>query len=155
MGGANLAARYRIGEGVIGARGVADLARSGDRIGMDVYGERTLETRFVLQARTGVWHWNDKYRPDRDAANFGYVLGAGYKMFPRSMILVDFQHDMNRIAGQRFRAMLWLAYAEGSSHKEIATVLGVKTASVKLLLFRARRRLAGLLGRPVAAKGGA
>ena len=47
----------------------------------------------------------------------------------------------------RERAMLWLAYAEGSSHAEIAQVLGVKTASVKLLLFRARRRMAGLLGR--------
>ena len=35
----------------------------------------------------------------------------------------------------------------------IAGVLGVKTASVKLLLFRARRRLARLLGHP--AKGGA
>ena len=51
----------------------------------------------------------------------------------------------------RERAMLWLAYAEGSSHQEIAAALGVKTASVKLLLFRARRRLAGILGRaPVA-----
>ena len=47
----------------------------------------------------------------------------------------------------RERAMLWLAYAEGSSHQEIAAALGVKTASVKLLLFRARRRLAGILGR--------
>ena len=47
----------------------------------------------------------------------------------------------------RDRAMLWLAYAEGSSPQEIATALGVKTASVKLLLFRARRRLAGILGR--------
>lgn len=53
----------------------------------------------------------------------------------------------------RDRAMLWLAYAEGSSHDEIAGAMGVKTASVKLLLFRARRRLAALLGRPV--KGGA
>ena len=35
----------------------------------------------------------------------------------------------------RERAMLWLAYAEGSSHQEIAAALGVKTASVKLLLF--------------------
>lgn len=111
MGGANAAVRYRIGEGVIGARGAADLARSGDRIGVDVYGERTLETRFVLQARTGVWHWNDKLRADRDAASVGYVLGAGYKLFPRSLVLVDFQHDMNRIAGQRFRAMLWLTIA--------------------------------------------
>ena len=43
------------------------------------------------------------------------------------------------------REMLWLAYAQGSSHAEIADVLGLKTASVKLLLFRARRKLAGLL----------
>jgi RNA polymerase sigma-70 factor (ECF subfamily) len=54
----------------------------------------------------------------------------------------------------RDRAMLWLAYAEGSSHQEIAGVLGLKTASVKLMLFRARRRLAALLGRQPA-KGGA
>src|SRR6187402_2498604 len=53
----------------------------------------------------------------------------------------------------RERAMLWLAYAEGSSHQEIAAALGVKTASVKLLLFRARRRLAGILGRVPAIHG--
>lgn len=47
----------------------------------------------------------------------------------------------------RERALLWLAYAQGSSHREIADTLGVKTASVKLLLFRARRRLAKFLGR--------
>jgi RNA polymerase sigma-70 factor, ECF subfamily len=54
----------------------------------------------------------------------------------------------------RERALLWLAYAEGSSHQEIAGALGVKPGSVKALLFRARRRLAGLLGRRPA-KGGA
>jgi RNA polymerase sigma-70 factor (ECF subfamily) len=48
----------------------------------------------------------------------------------------------------RERAMLWLAYAQGASHREIADVLGVKTASIKLLLFRARRKLAGLLRGP-------
>jgi RNA polymerase sigma-70 factor (ECF subfamily) len=45
----------------------------------------------------------------------------------------------------RDRAMLWLAYVEGFSHKEIAQVLGMKTPSIKLLLFRARRRLAGIM----------
>ncbi|HVJ92852.1 MAG TPA: hypothetical protein VM580_23790 [Labilithrix sp.] len=111
MGGGNLSLRWHFGEGHLGARGAADVARSGNRIGLDVYGERTLETRYVLSARTGVWHWNDELRSDRDATNFGYVLGAGYKMFPRSLVLADFQHDMNRIAGQRFRAMLWLTLA--------------------------------------------
>lgn len=46
------------------------------------------------------------------------------------------------------REMLWLAYALGSSHAEIAEMLGVKSGSVKVLLLRARRKLAGLLGRP-------
>jgi RNA polymerase sigma-70 factor (ECF subfamily) len=46
----------------------------------------------------------------------------------------------------RDRDLLWLAYANGSSHAQIAETIGVKVASVKLLLFRARRRLAGLLG---------
>ena len=50
----------------------------------------------------------------------------------------------------RERELLWLAYAQGSSHREIAECLGLRTGSVKLLLFRARRRLASLLrgGRP-------
>jgi RNA polymerase sigma-70 factor (ECF subfamily) len=48
------------------------------------------------------------------------------------------------------REMLWLAYAHGSSHAEIADAMGLKTASIKLLLFRARRKLAHLLqgGKP-------
>jgi RNA polymerase sigma-70 factor (ECF subfamily) len=45
----------------------------------------------------------------------------------------------------RERAMLWLAYAEGASHREIAAVLGLSPASLKPMLFRARRRLAALL----------
>jgi RNA polymerase sigma-70 factor, ECF subfamily len=49
----------------------------------------------------------------------------------------------------RERAMLWLAYAEGASHQEIAAVLGVRAGSLKPMLFRARRKLAALLGRVV------
>jgi RNA polymerase sigma-70 factor (ECF subfamily) len=46
----------------------------------------------------------------------------------------------------REREMLWLAYAQGSTHRDIAGTLGVKAASVRLLLFRARHKLAALLG---------
>ena len=56
--------------------------------------------------------------------------------------------DLERAMAQlkpRDRMMLWLAYAQGESHRDIATALGLKTGSVKLLLFRARRKLAGLL----------
>ena len=48
----------------------------------------------------------------------------------------------------RQRSLLWLAYAQGWSHEEIATALGVKTASLKAMLFRARHRLAVILKNP-------
>ncbi len=47
----------------------------------------------------------------------------------------------------RERAMLWLAYAEGASHDEIAGAMGIRVASLKPMLFRARRKMAALLGR--------
>jgi RNA polymerase sigma-70 factor (ECF subfamily) len=65
--------------------------------------------------------------------------------------------DVRRALAQlkdRDQQLLWLAYAEGSSHEEIAASLGLRTGSIKTLLFRARQRLAALLPR-TAARGGA
>jgi RNA polymerase sigma-70 factor (ECF subfamily) len=45
----------------------------------------------------------------------------------------------------RDRQLLWLAYAEGYSHREIAEITGLASASIRLLLFRARRKVARLL----------
>jgi RNA polymerase sigma-70 factor (ECF subfamily) len=45
----------------------------------------------------------------------------------------------------RDRQLLWLAHAEGYSHREIAEVTGLASASIRLLLFRARRKIARLL----------
>jgi RNA polymerase sigma-70 factor (ECF subfamily) len=57
----------------------------------------------------------------------------------------DLSKAMDRMK-PRDRALLWLAYAQGSSHDEIAIAAGVKVGSVKLMLSRARRRLAVLMG---------
>jgi RNA polymerase sigma-70 factor (ECF subfamily) len=57
---------------------------------------------------------------------------------------VDIGRAMARLR-PRDRALVWLAYVNGSSHKEIADTLGLQTTSIKLMLFRARRRLAALL----------
>lgn len=46
----------------------------------------------------------------------------------------------------RERELVWLAYGQGSTHQEIAGALGLKTGSIKPLLFRARRKLARILG---------
>jgi RNA polymerase sigma-70 factor (ECF subfamily) len=43
------------------------------------------------------------------------------------------------------RELLWLAYAQGVSHVEIAAILGLRSISIRTLLFRARKKLAAIL----------
>jgi len=45
----------------------------------------------------------------------------------------------------RDRQLLWLAHTEGYTHREIAQITGLGSASIRLLLFRARRRIAQIL----------
>jgi RNA polymerase sigma-70 factor (ECF subfamily) len=45
------------------------------------------------------------------------------------------------------RALLWLAYVEAESHRNIAGALGLKESSIRVLLFRARKKLAGIWAR--------
>ncbi len=62
----------------------------------------------------------------------------------------ELRHDMMRVFSElkpQERALLWLAHVEGSSHEEIAETLGVKTKSIKVMLFRARKRLGALLSK--------
>ena len=46
---------------------------------------------------------------------------------------------------QQERVLLWLAYVEGYDHVQISHIAKVKKLSVKVLLYRARRKLAGLV----------
>ena len=60
------------------------------------------------------------------------------------------RHDMMKTFGElkpRERALLWLAHVEEADHEDIGEALGVKAKSVKVLLFRARKRLGELLTR--------
>jgi RNA polymerase sigma-70 factor (ECF subfamily) len=49
----------------------------------------------------------------------------------------------------RERQILWLAHAEGYSHREIADITGLSAAGIRLLLFRARRKIARLLRKQI------
>lgn len=60
----------------------------------------------------------------------------------------DLTLDMERLFAQlprRQQTLVWLAYVEGVSHREIAAVLGIKEKSVRVVLHRARKRLAAIL----------
>ncbi len=54
-------------------------------------------------------------------------------------------HDVQRILRgmkPRERELLWLGHVERFSHKEIAQIMNLKPGSIRLLLFRARKKLA-------------
>jgi hypothetical protein len=109
--GGNLSARWRRGATLLALRSSGNFGDEGDRVGGDVSGQHVFETRYVASLRTGVWQWDDKLRPDRDATSFNYVAGLGYIFAPRTQATVEWEHDMNRLVGQRFRLMMWLSLA--------------------------------------------
>lgn len=57
---------------------------------------------------------------------------------------MDVRRAMQKLK-PRERQLLWLAYVEGMSHEEIAGATGLSSLSIRLLLYRARRRASGLL----------
>ncbi len=62
----------------------------------------------------------------------------------------DQRADLDRAMSQlkpKERAMLWLAYGEGASHKEDPGDAGLAPSSMKAILFRARREACGVVGR--------
>lgn len=58
------------------------------------------------------------------------------------------RQDVHRIMEElkpRERELLWLAYVEQFSHREIAGMIGAKAESIRPMLARAREAMAGLL----------
>jgi hypothetical protein len=109
--GANLSARFRGEATTLGFRAAADAGDAGDRVGCDLSGNHVFESRYVLSGRLGIWQWDDKLRADHSATDFGYTLGLGYRFTRRTQAGAQWQHDMNRLAGQRFLALLTLTVA--------------------------------------------
>ncbi len=105
-------ARYDYGRGSLGVRGGGETGQRGHRLGGDVTGRRRFSARYDAMCVLSLWDWSDALRPDRDATSFGYVLGAGLtpspNFFARSRIGLELEHEMNRVVGQRFRALLTL-----------------------------------------------
>ncbi len=70
---------------------------------------------------------------------------------------LDARRDLVRAWGKlqpRDRQLVWLAHVEHLDHREIAALAGLRSTSVRVLLFRARRRLAAALTGTAAEQGG-
>jgi hypothetical protein len=103
---ANVAGRYRYGAGLVGVRALSETGDRGLRQGGDLYGERYfLGRRWTALGRVSLYDWDDKLRPDRSATSFGYVIGGAFRPSPVVDAMIEWEHDMNRLVGQRFRIL--------------------------------------------------
>ena len=106
--------------------------------------------RFLRSARTGLPDvdarlylfriatnlLNDRWRRGDDVAGLEGEV-------PVRETHLDMALDAARVLQRlkpRARELLWLAYVEGMSHREIAQATGLNTMSVRVLLLRARRQ---------------
>jgi len=110
----NAAGRYRYDNGLFGLRGLFERGDRGHRQGGDLYGERYwMGGRWTATARVSVFDWDDKLRPDRSATSFAYVLGGAFRPSEVAQAMLEWEHDMNRLVGQRFRILAVLNLTVG------------------------------------------
>jgi RNA polymerase sigma-70 factor (ECF subfamily) len=95
--------------------------------------------RYLFRIATNLlrdrWRRRDD-EPSQDVVNDGFSVDVDTQMDVRAAM---------RMLKPRERELLWLAYVEGMNHAEIAVATGLRAMSIRMLLFRARRRAAGIL----------
>ncbi len=103
---ANANGRYRWSKGVATVRGVLETGERGRREGVDLGGERRFSGGlYGVSLRTSLFDWRDDLRPDRSATSFGYVLGGAWRPSPKAEMMLEWEHNMNHLVGQRFRIL--------------------------------------------------
>jgi RNA polymerase sigma-70 factor, ECF subfamily len=105
----------------------------------DPSGQRALLIR--IASNLMVDHW----RRARREGSEGTTASEGIADSPDLALRLDMARVFAALRPEQ-RQLVWLAYVEGASHKEIGAAMGVRERSVRVLLHRAKRKLATLLG---------
>ena len=103
--------------------------------------------RYLFRAATNLAfdHFREKKRHGGAPLSSAAIAGGDAGAPPDR---VDLRRDMMRVFSElkpQERALLWLAHVEESSHDDIGEALGLKSKSIRVLLFRARKKLADML----------
>jgi RNA polymerase sigma-70 factor (ECF subfamily) len=101
--------------------------------------EQNEARRYLFRVATNLLR--DRWRRGEDAV---WTESAEQEFVADANVQVDVRAAM-RAMKPRERELLWLAYVEGMNHAEIAAATGLGAMSIRLLLFRARRKAAALL----------
>lgn len=105
---------YRGSLGRLELRGSLQSGARARQLGADLAAERSLDGgRYALGARVSVYEFSDLEdgdrpaggRAPRDATSFAYVVGAGFRPLDGTRLSLEWEHDMNRLVGQRFRVL--------------------------------------------------
>lgn len=107
LGSANL--RYRWDTARVGVRALYESGDRGKREGIDLSGDKSFRGgKYFALARTSVFDWKDELRPDRSATSLGYVLGGGFQPADFARMHVEWEHNANKLVGQRYRILALL-----------------------------------------------
>ena len=123
------------------------LYRAGSRYENDAHRRNSLfqiATNLARDAARRNRRYEEVPLADDEDAEVNLPPSAAPQPEQQAAIRTDLARAMNKLEPVQ-REMLWLAYAQGASHEEIAEIVGVRTVSVRTLLFRARRKVAALL----------
>ncbi len=117
------------------------LARPPEGGQAEAAGDERRRSAYLFRIATNLVH--DRWR--REQRERGWLRQfLAPEPVPETPLSLDFEAVFRQLK-PRQRALLWLAHVEGYRHGEIAEILELKAGSVKVLLFRARRRLAELV----------
>lgn len=106
-------------------------------------GDESQLRAYVFRIATNVTH--DHWRKTKHESGDEVPEQADVR---RDAEQVELRHDFGRTFAKlspNERALLWFAHVEEMEHREVARHVGVKEKSVKVLLHRARRKLAAML----------
>jgi RNA polymerase sigma-70 factor (ECF subfamily) len=109
-------------------------------------GDEGYQKNYLFRIATNLVH--DRWRSVLQTERLEHGNSEEFQVDERTAERVQQSSDVGRALRQlkpREREILWLAYVEGCSHKEIAEVVGLRAGSIRLVLFRARRKVADLL----------
>jgi hypothetical protein len=102
----NVGGRYRWQEGGVELRSVGETGDRGHRVGGDITTRQAFDDGlYDAMVMLSLYDWSDALRPQRDATSFSYVLGGGYSPLSRTRLGLEWEHDMNRLVGQRYRVL--------------------------------------------------
>ena len=99
--------------------------------------EEQVRKAYLYRTATNLLH--DFWRKQKRERQYQQKGNLSEAIYPNLGVPLDVSSVFDKLSALD-RAALWLAHVEQLSHREMASILGLKEKSVKVILFRARAK---------------